>query len=326
MSDTVTWPHRMLSGAAKVFTAGALTGAAATAFGLISARQFSIRTLEIPILPPGHQPLRILHIGDMHVVTGDRRKIEFVRSLADLKPDLVINTGDNPGGANAIDDVVAALEPLLEIPGVIVPGSNDLYGPRAANPLRYLRAPSNLDDSESQQERIDTRALFDRLLAPGGWHLIANRALNMSIRDDLLLRFAGTHDAHMHADVWPGFHPAAVAADALATNAAELRVAVTHAPYRRVLDAAVADGADLVFAGHTHGGQVALPAYGAIVSNCDLPTGLASGLFPWRAAGRTGLVHVTAGIGASPTVPLRTFCTPEVSLMELMAAQPGSQH
>ena len=212
MSDTVPWPHRILSGAAKVFTAGALTGAAATVFGLVSARQFSIRSHVIPILPPEHQALRVLHLGDMHLGAADRRKIEFIRGLADLKPDLVINTGDNPGGVDAVDDVVAALAPLLEIPGVIVPGSNDLYGPRAANPLRYLRAPSSHDDSETDQDRIDTRGMFDRLLAPGGWHLVANRSLNLSVRDNLLLRFAGTHDAHLHADVWPGFRPAAIAA------------------------------------------------------------------------------------------------------------------
>lgn len=319
MSDSVTWPHRILSGAAKVFTAGTLAGAAATVFGFVSARQFSLRTRTIPVLPSGHAPLRILHIGDLHLVAGDRGKIDFVRGLAELKPDVVINTGDNPGGVDAIDDVITALEPLLEIPGVIVPGSNDLYGPRAANPLRYLRAPSTLEAAENHQDRIDTRALFNRLLSPGGWHLVANRSVNLSVRDDLLLRFAGTHDAHMNADAWPGFRPAVEASDGHAPASAELRIAVTHAPYRRVLDAAVADGADLIFAGHTHGGQVALPGYGAIVANCDVPTGMATGLFPWRAAGRTGQVHVTAGIGASPTVPLRTFCPPEANVIELVA-------
>src|SRR5699024_4750905 len=123
---------------------------------------------------------------------------------------------------------------------------------------------------------------------------------------------AGTHDAHMQTDDWPGFPSA--------QEQPLLKIAVTHAPYRRVLDAAVADGADLVFAGHTHGGQVALPAYGAIVSNCELPTGVASGSSPWRTAGRTALVNVTAGIGASPAVPLRTFCPPEAVVIDLVPA------
>lgn len=321
MSEPVAWPRRVASGAAKVFAAGLLTGAAATAFGFISARQFSVASHTIPILPAGHEPFRILHVSDTHLTAGDHRKIHFVRGLAELQPDLVINTGDNPGGVDAIDDVVTALEPLLEIPGVIVPGSNDLYGPRTGNPLRYLRAPSHLPTSDTDHHRINTRALYGKLLGPGQWHLLANRALNLTARHDVLLRFAGTHDAHLHADAWPGFDLASPSVTA--HRPVELRVAVTHAPYRRVLDAAVADGADLVFAGHTHGGQVALPAYGAIVSNSDLPTGLAAGLFDWQAAGRTGLVHVTAGIGASPTVPLRTFCRPEANFIDLVAHDQG---
>lgn len=315
MFSTSVWPRRILSGAAKVFAAGALTGVGATTFGLISARQFSVRHETVAVLPSGHQPLRILHLGDMHLVAGDRGKAEFVRGLVELEPDLIINTGDNPGGLDAIDAVAAALAPLLDIPGVFVPGSNDYYGPRSANPLRYLKAPTTLETSQEQHKTIDVRAMFSNFTKNGQWHYLGNRCLRLSPRDDVTFDFAGTHDAHMHADAWPGF---GTNEDETPTTT-DLKIAVTHAPYRRVLDAAIADGADLVFAGHTHGGQVALPAYGAIVSNCDVPTGLASGLFPWRAAGQTGLVNITAGVGTSPTVPLRTFCTPEAVVIDLVA-------
>lgn len=311
MSDTSGWPRRIASGAAKLFTTTAITGAMATAFGVISARQFGIRYETLPLLPAGHQPLRILHIGDMHLVAGDRGKIDFVQGLAALEPDLVINIGDNPGGTNAVDDVVEALTPLLQIPGVFVPGSNDFYGPRPANPLRYLRAPSALHGGHELLERIDVGAMFNAFTETGRWHRVGNRSVTLTLRDDMTINFAGTHDAHMQAEAWPGFENA--------DPAAQLNIAVTHAPYRRVLDAAIADGADLVFAGHTHGGQVALPRYGAIVANCDLPTGLASSLFRWRSHGATGLVNVTSGIGTSPKVPLRTFCPPEAVVIDLVA-------
>src|SRR5699024_12244913 len=97
-------------------------------------------------------------------------------------------------------------------------------------------------------------------------------------------------------------------------------MACTHAPYRRVLDAAIADGADLVFAGHTHGGQVALPHYGAIVTNCDLPTGLAAALFDWRAGGNSGPVNVAGGTSTSPTMPRRAFCPREALAVDPVAA------
>ena len=38
------------------------------------------------------------------------------------------------------------------------------------------------------------------------------------------------------------------------------------------MDAMADDGIDLIVAGHTHGGQVCVPFYGALVTNCDLDT------------------------------------------------------
>jgi hypothetical protein len=40
--------------------------------------------------------------------------------------------------------------------------------------------------------------------------------------------------------------------------------------------------ADLILAGHTHGGQICIPGYGALVANCDLPTWRAKGLHDWE--------------------------------------------
>lgn len=315
MSNAAVWPRRIVSGAAKFFTTATVAAAAATTFGVLSARQFGLRYETLALLPPDHAPVRILHISDLHLIAGDTRKIEFVRNLADVAPDVVVNTGDNPGGSDAVDDVLKALAPLLHTPGVFVTGSNDMYGPKRANPLRYLRGPSKFQhaastDSHGDVSHIDVKKMFDGFATSGQWHRLDNRSVRLHVRDDIAIDFAGTGDAHMHKDVWPGFTTA---------NATTLlRVAVTHAPYRRVLDQAIDDGAQLVLAGHTHGGQVALPDYGAIVSNCDLPTGLAAGLFRWRAHGKTGLVNVSAGIGASPTVPLRTFCRPEAVVLDLV--------
>lgn len=316
MSSLAVWPRRIASGAAKLFTGATLAAAAATAFGAWSARQFRVRYDTLELLPSGHAPARILHISDLHLVAGDAPKIEFVRSLADVAPDVVVNTGDNPGSSIAVDDVLEALEPLLQLPGVFVTGSNDLYGPKRANPLRYLRGPSKILHASSPNGNdnvspIDVDAMFQGFVDPGHWRRVDNRSVRLRVRDDVTIAFAGTGDAHMHEDAWPGF--------GTADEPPLVQIAVTHAPYRRVLDTAIEEGAQLVLAGHTHGGQVALPGYGAIVSNCDLPTGLAAGLFRWRARGRRGYVNVTAGVGASPTVPLRTFCGPEAVVLDLVA-------
>ena len=72
-------------------------------------------------------------------------------------------------------------------------------------------------------------------------------------------------------------------------DAVDVAIGVTHAPYRRVIDAMTYDGHDLIMAGHTHGGQVCVPFYGALVTNCDLDTRRAKGLSQHSAGGRTAL-------------------------------------
>jgi predicted MPP superfamily phosphohydrolase len=89
------------------------------------------------------------------------------------------------------------------------------------------------------------------------------------------------------------------------------------------LDAMAADGHQLIIAGHTHGGQLRLPFYGALVTNCDLDRGRARGLTrhpDWRVPGASWL-HVSAGLGTSPYAPVRLCCRPEASLLTLTAAE-----
>ena len=105
---------------------------------------------------------------------------------------------------------------------------------------------------------------------------------------------------------------------------------VTHAPYQRILDAMTRDGAELVIAGHTHGGQLCLPLYGALVTNCDLDRGRAKGLSRWwPGAGRSlgspppadaAWLEVSAGLGTSPYAPVRFACRPEATLLTLVPA------
>ena len=100
-----------------------------------------------------------------------------------------------------------------------------------------------------------------------------------------------------------------------------LAVGVTHAPYRRVLDAFTDLGADILFAGHTHGGQVRVPfARRALVANCDLPLDQARGLSTWQHGDRRIPVNVSAGIGTSIYAPVRFGCRPEASLITLIAS------
>lgn len=102
------------------------------------ARSFRLRRVTVPVLPPGMRPLRILQVSDIHMVSGQRKKQRWLRSLAGLRPDFVLNTGDNLSDPEGVPEVLDALGPLMELPGAYVFGSNDYYGPTLRNPARYL--------------------------------------------------------------------------------------------------------------------------------------------------------------------------------------------
>ena len=101
----------------------------------VEVNLYRVRRFELPVLDPGAKPLRILQVSDIHMVPGQRRKHNWLRSLADLEPDLVVkHAGDNLSHPDAIGNVLDALEPLLHVPGVFVFGSNDYYQAEEAQP------------------------------------------------------------------------------------------------------------------------------------------------------------------------------------------------
>jgi predicted MPP superfamily phosphohydrolase len=296
----------------------AAVGAGGLAYAsLIERNAFTLRRASVPVLPHGAASLRVLHISDLHLVPRQSKKIEWVRSLATLDPDLVINTGDNIADLEAVPAVLRALEPLLAVPGVFVLGSNDYFAPSFKNPALYLtkahaRATASIP--------MPTADMVDAFLR-AGWVDLSNARAAMSVGGQAL-EFVGVDDAHLNYDRY-----ADVAGPR--DGAAALTVGVTHAPYQRVLDSMTTDGAGLVIAGHTHGGQLCLPFYGTLVTNCDLDRRRAKGVsrwWPgagstpsWQAPAGSAWLHVSAGLGTSPYAPARFACLPEATLLTLTA-------
>jgi predicted MPP superfamily phosphohydrolase len=290
-------------------------GAGAAVWGIgIERYLFAIRVHELPVLPAGAQPIRVLHLSDAHMAPWQRRKQGWMAALAALEPDLVVNTGDNLGHADGLRGLRRALDPLRGIPGVFVHGSNDHAAPSPRNPLKYFMGPSHV---KVAAEPLDTRALDDYLTKELGWLDLNNAVGSVDVGGRRIDTF-GVSDAHRGWD----------RLDALPDPLAELQgddqpvvtLGVTHAPYRRVLDAFTDLGADTIFAGHTHGGQVRVPGFGALVANCDIPLAQARGLSAWTHRGRTVALNVSAGLGHSIYAPVRFACRPEASLLTLVAA------
>ncbi|MDD7385287.1 MAG: metallophosphoesterase [Actinomycetaceae bacterium] len=324
--------------------------------------------------------LRVLHLSDLHLIPQQHRKISFLKRLAELHPDVVILTGDLIASASAIDSLNDALKPLAHIPGVFVFGGNDYVAPRPRNPFQYLWRTTSTDDHNQHvegQKSLPTDRLED-MLEQFGWKNAMNTRVSLDTLGIDVVGVADPHegmdrfpaapapsdvdvnvDAETHANAAAGQDTAADTVDMADKASAphsvkprRLRFGVSHAPYQRVLNEMTADGCDAIFAGHTHGGQVCIPGFGALVTNCDIDRTHVAGLFSWplnqpalarvvqqdrwhsrrkdgvlRYSGNmtysdsltahASVVNICAGLGTNPFTPFRLACRPEVNILDI---------
>ena len=179
-------------------------------------------------------------------------------------------------------------------------GARTTTGPRS----RRTRSPTSAAPPVRRRSRSgSTRRRSATYLDSLGWTDLNNRTARLEVRGVPIDAF-GTDDPHREYD-----DLAALDARAARLRARKVRPAltlgVTHAPYRRILDEFVDQGADLLLAGHTHGGQVCVPGFGALVTNCDIPRAQVKGVsdvdarrHDRRARGVRRARHLDLGAGA----------------------------
>jgi predicted MPP superfamily phosphohydrolase len=289
----------------RAVTAVGAAGALSLAYGTLYERNaFTLRRFDVPVLAPGASPVRVLHLSDVHILTRQRRKQAWIRALASLQPDLVVNTGDTWSAASAIPAVMHAFEPLFEFPGVFVPGNNDYYAPTPKLPTRYFRPAAML--APPSGARLPWPQLA-AAMAHAGWIDLTHRRVTVKAGTSSVA-LAGTDDPHLRR---ARYERIAGPADA----AADVRIGVTHSPEPALLRRFAGDGYDLVLAGHTHGGQVRVPFGPALVTNCGIDGRRARWLHRWD---ERMYFHVCAGLGTNPFAPIRFACRPEASLLTLV--------
>lgn len=244
--------------------------------------------LRSPKLRPG-SPLRVLHLGDLHVERVTARERELVETAAALAPDLILCSGDLLSTSYVRDPEAWAacrwvLERLAAPLGVyVVSGSppadpEDVMGPLLEGlPLKWLRDERVWLESRGQSldlygigcthRPFEDRPRLERLLDGPG--------------DRFRLLLYHTPD--------------------LAPDAAEL-------------------GMDLMLSGHTHGGQVRLPWLGAVFTSSLY--GKAFEMGRYAQGGLT--LYVTRGLGMEGSVAprVRLLCPPEVVLWEIDGSGP----
>ncbi|MBQ0903459.1 metallophosphoesterase [Micromonospora sp. U21] len=288
----------------RLAAGSAAIGAATLAYAsLVERNMFTLRRYDVPMLPADAEPLRVLHLSDLHMMPDQARKQHWVASLAALDPDLVVVTGDNMAHPGAVPGVLRALQPLLDYPGAFVFGSNDYTGPVWKNPFTYF-----LPDRE-YTEGVDLPYEELRQVFTGAGWMDLNNARTMLKAGGRQIDLVGVDDPHIERDDYG-------AVDGAVSSSADLSIALAHSPEPRVLDQMAADGFGLLLAGHTHGGQVRVPGVGALVTNCGLPRSMARGLHRWP--GSDSWLHVSAGLGTHPTAPVRFACPPEATILTLI--------
>src|SRR5919197_1558197 len=178
-----------------VQAAGAVVaaGAACVAYGvLVERRWFRLRRGRVPVVPPGHEPLTLLHLSDLHMVTGDRAKRDFLERLAALPADLVVLTGDllgEPSSLGPVLDSLAALQPRLGAVSVL--GSNDYWAPRPKNYLDSFRRGRRL---RVGVERNPHKELVEGLRELG-WLVLSNARGRLGE-----VELAGLDDPHVRRE------------------------------------------------------------------------------------------------------------------------------
>jgi uncharacterized protein len=254
--------------------------------------------------------LSIVHISDLHVRSGDPRLLRSQKqALKTLAPDLLCVTGDICEKVQDIHLVIDLLKTVSPRLGTFVVLGNHEHNAPLPFHLReqhkrgwhkwlgavlHLVAPRLRSDGDDEGH-----AMADALTAAG--ITVLHNAGQRVQADGQSLWIAGCDSA------WAGH------ADMLAAmrgrRPGEACLALIHEP--DLAFEAQELGADLILAGHTHGGQVRFPFIGALYTLRMDPRILIAAGFQRIEA---GLLHITSGLGH--TIPLRFGCPPEVAWLD----------
>jgi len=264
--------------------------------------------------------LSIVHISDLHVRRSDQRLLRAQRqALRGLQPDLVCVTGDVCEKVQDIDLLIDLLgQPKPRLGTFIVLGNHEHNAQLPAglrekhrrswrkllSVVLHVVAPTLRSDGDHEAHAMA------EALEQAGFTVLHNAGVRIT-DNGRSLWIAGVDSA------WAGHHDMEKAM--LGRRPDEPCLALIHEP--DLAFEAHAQGADLILAGHTHGGQVKFPFIGAPYTlRVDPRILIAAG---FQRIGE-GVLHITSGLGH--TIPLRFRCPPEVAWLEVSgrwSALPG---
>ncbi|NLG66393.1 MAG: hypothetical protein GX536_01625 [Actinobacteria bacterium] len=273
--------------------AAVATGALAAAYMLFESQWVDLREedLAVPGLPEGLTGLSVLHISDVHAAQPSLNLValaKVVRWAEARRPDLVVLTGDIVDGGLGSDTCLRQLSRLRPPLGIFAVPGNHEYG-LSKNPLRNARA----DRARDALGRV--RFLRDEcvlLRGPKEGPMLAVCGADYITRGYGLLNGS----APITADAFP--------------------LLITHRPPTG--DDPLLENFPLVFAGHTHGGQIRMPTPWGMVALHREALPFTEGIHRFN---RSVLV-ISRGVGCT-FLPFRLFCRPEAVIHRLRPAESG---
>ena len=248
------------------------------------------RLILVPLLPSEMDGMTILHLSDPHFRGRATRADRFFKVAEGIPADLVVITGDfldNKGGLGRCAAAIAGLAKDRRVAGVLGNHEHSHYS--------YTR----LGGIENRVS-MDTPAVAKAFRA-AGLELLVNESTVVSYGGSCLT-LVGLDDIYHQEAHWPKAMKD--------VRRDEPVIVLSHSP--DVFGFVAGQGVSLVISGHTHGGQVRLPWYGAPITSTHYRLRRGSGMF------RSGdtLMHVSPGLGTG-LFPIRFLARPEITILEL---------
>jgi predicted MPP superfamily phosphohydrolase len=264
----------------------------------IEARRFLLEKVSVRARNArdnNERVLKVLHLSDLHLCYPESDKIDFLRSITSEPYDMVVLTGDvfeNYSGLTYAGSILSR-QPRLGAYAVL--GNHDYYNYTMVHKSfgrlwRRFRHPGTKRDVKPLVQALEN----------GGFTVLRNETVHLPEEG---IHLTGVDYPFVKADVLkqltdPGAHE-------------DLRLMIFHLPIH--LDNMADTGVHVAFGGHTHGGQIRLPGFGAIITDSELSRAEASGLF-WRS---NTAFHISRGLGADPRTNFRLFCPPAATAVEI---------
>lgn len=280
-------------------TYGGLAGLLVLLFWMIwvEPRWFVLRRRRIFLRKELKAPVRILHLSDTHFLKTTKALEKFFDELARESVDLVFLTGDIIERIGALREGVGLLKKLKPAAGFYaVFGNHDYYDIRFWDALRFAFT------RKLAAVRVQRVSLIERAFLEAGIRILRNETALVRVRGTDILVHGLDDPVTRHADV-----------SKIQTSIDERKINVLLSHSVDILREIGGGRLDVVFSGHTHGGQVCLPFWGPLMVYSEMGRRFVSGMNRYRGT----YCSVSRGLATDRFLSIRLLCRPEAILLTL---------